>query len=88
MSYDEDLLLPGKGSDINLRVRWLFELDRTDALLILKALGGRLKEGRETEAAKELGDILTKRRAAEARELYERLQHHADNVGQEEGSAK
>jgi hypothetical protein len=40
-----------------------FTVDQTEMLLILKALGSRLREGEEVEAAKVLGNKLTTERA-------------------------
>jgi hypothetical protein len=40
-----------------------FTVDQTEMLLILKALGSRLREGEEAEAAKVLGNKLTTERA-------------------------
>lgn len=49
-----------------LKPNWVFELNKFDTLLILKALGGRLM-GPEILKAKELGDRLTELRAIEGR---------------------
>lgn len=49
-----------------LKPNWIFELNKFDTLLILKALGGRLTED-EVLKAKELGDRLTELRATEGR---------------------
>ncbi len=45
------------------KLHWFVELEAAELLLVLKALGGRLKED-EVSAAKALGDRLTQQRAA------------------------
>lgn len=49
-----------------LKPNWIFELNKFDTLLVLKALGGRLTAD-EVLKAKELGDRLTELRAIEGR---------------------
>lgn len=44
--------------EVGFQAEWIIRVSKGDALLILKALGGRLKPV-EVEAAKELGDALT-----------------------------
>lgn len=67
-----DELLPEGRSEMHLRPRWIFELDKRDALLTLKALGGRLSDEEKVLAA-ELGDRLTLQRAKLARDLLKGL---------------
>lgn len=43
---------------------WAFKVNNDEMLIILKALGGRLRED-DIDVAKELGDRLTKNRIAE-----------------------
>ncbi len=51
---------------ITMKTKWIFEVDSAQTLLILKALGGRIKSPADVEAAKALGDDLTKARAVAA----------------------
>lgn len=71
MSLADELVPEGK-SEMHLRPRWVFELDRRDALLVLKALGGRLSD-EEKVLAEQLGDRLTLQRANLARDLLQGL---------------
>ena len=59
---------------------WVFKADKREALLILKALGGRLTE-EDAKEAKELCDLLTLQRAALAGDFARNLEHHASNIG-------
>ena len=43
---------------------WAFKVNNDEMLIILKALGGRLRD-EDIEVAKEIGDRLTKNRIAE-----------------------
>lgn len=51
-------------SDLRLQATYVFELPQEEMLLVLKALGGRLKP-EEIVAAQALGDRLTKQRVNE-----------------------
>lgn len=51
---------------------WMFDTSNEEMLLILKALGGRLKPG-EVAEAKALGDRLTKARADELERTVRQL---------------
>jgi hypothetical protein len=59
---------------LHLKPNWIFELNKFDTLLILKALGSRLA-GDEFLRAKELGDRLTELRAIEGRSYLGSLEH-------------
>lgn len=59
-------------ADIRLVPIYVFELPQDDLLLILKALGGRLKP-EEIETARLLGDRLTHQRATELELTAQRL---------------
>lgn len=59
-------------SDLRLTPIYVFELPQDEMLLILKALGGRLKP-EEVEEARVLGDKLTEQRAAELERTAKRL---------------
>ena len=69
-----DTLDGGPQSQLDLLPLWRFTLGKRDALLVLKALGGRLSRPPEIEDALELGDRLTLQRAAAARELMNGLE--------------
>lgn len=71
---------PDAKATIGLRVAWVLTLDKRDSLLVLKALGGRLKSDAEIKAASELCDRLTKQRATEAGQLADHLRRHAANI--------
>jgi hypothetical protein len=53
---------------------WVFQLGKRDTLLVLKALRGRLTDEDEVSAARELGDRLTRLRAAAGRDLLSNLE--------------
>lgn len=60
---DEDLELePQSKPEVVLHHTWVFKLSKRDALLVLKALGGRLTD-KDAPEAKALGDRLTVLRA-------------------------
>lgn len=78
----EPLPEPAEGpSETYMQTHWVFRLNKADALLTMKALGGRLREGKETEAAKELGDRLTRLRAKAAADLLGGLLRAEENIG-------
>jgi hypothetical protein len=62
--------------EMNLEPTFAFRLNQTDTLLVLKALGGRLRVD-EVPVARALGDLLTAHRAEElertARQLRDAL---------------
>lgn len=66
-------------ANVALKSTWVFELGAEDVRLVLRALGGRLS-GDEVEAARELGDNLTRARAAASRALASQLSMHEDNI--------
>lgn len=66
-------------SNITLRATWLLELNAKDAVLVLKALGGRLTM-EEAVAAQELGNRLTVIRARQADALARMMATHASKV--------
>lgn len=61
-------------SALRLTPIYIFELPQPEMLLVLKALGGRLKP-EEQEAAKILGDRLTEQRAAELEQTAKQLRY-------------
>lgn len=65
--------------EIALHPLWVFKANKAEALLILKALGGRLSDEEKLQA-KELGDVLTKQRASVAEDFMRQLVRHANNV--------
>ena len=58
----------GPPSDTFMQVFWVFRLNKRDALLVMKALGGRLVSDQEQADAAALGDRLTLLRAQCAKE--------------------
>lgn len=62
-----------------LEALWWFGLTPDDARLMLAALGGRLRED-QYEAAKELGDELTRMRAKDAARFADQMETHARNA--------
>lgn len=67
-------------AQLSLKAMWVFTLDKSDSLLVLRALGGRLKTAEDINAARELGDRLTRLRAIEAETLSSAMRHHALNI--------
>ena len=63
---------------------WGFRVSKAEMMLILKALGGRLKED-ELPAAKELGDRLTVSRIKEMEHVTETLRKSLREAGVEFG---
>jgi hypothetical protein len=49
---------------MTMHPEWAFTVNNAEMLLILKALGGRLRP-EDIEVAKELGDVLTRNRISE-----------------------
>lgn len=68
-----------------IEMYWHFRLNKADALLVMKALGGRLKEA-EVPAAKELGDYLTELRMRAAEENLRGLIKAYENMKQSEST--
>jgi len=66
-------------SSVNLKASWSFDLDPADTRLVLRALGGRLGSA-EVVDAKELGDRLTRQRAAAAKALYDQMAQHEEHI--------
>ena len=65
MSDRPTITLPGpQGPVAHLQPIWIFELNKRDALLILRALGGRITNDDEQEAARLLGNRRPAWRAA------------------------
>lgn len=64
-------------ADIEMDVKWRPVLSTAELLLILKALGERLKP-EEVEQAKTLGDALTVMRSARATTLAVNLQKNVE----------
>lgn len=62
---------------LKLRPVYIFQLEQPDAMLVLKALGGRLRPdsvlGDEIAQAKALGDRLTRERANELERVARQL---------------
>jgi hypothetical protein len=63
-----------QGPQMHLQPVWIFELGQRDALLVLRALGGRLSTPEETEAARTLGNRLTMQREKLAQGLTKGLE--------------
>lgn len=61
----------GSKAECWLMPTWAFRLGKRDALLVLKALGGRLTSAADIADAKALGDRLTALRANAARDLID-----------------
>lgn len=80
MTAEDDVGKPGPDAHLELEWVWVFKLGKRDALLLLKALGGRLANDDEREAASALCDRLTLLREATAREQYRALERAADAV--------
>ena len=79
MSDRPTITLPGPcGPVAHLQPVWIFEVNKRDALLILRALGGRLTNDDEQEAARLLGNRLTLQRAKLAGELAAGLEINAE----------
>lgn len=78
--YDNQETPPNIGSMLNLLPLWRFTLGRKESLLVLKALGGRLKTEGEIDSAQQLGDRLTLQRANEARVLLDAMEQAEDWV--------
>ena len=64
----------GNRPQIHFKPSWVFELNKHDSLLVLKALGGRLNGAVEKEAAKALCDRLTELRLDEGRAYFGSLE--------------
>lgn len=75
----------GPNAHVELLPLWRFVLGRRDALLVLKALGGRLAEHEVAEASA-LCDRLTLQRAAAGRDFHNGLERAAEAV-REKGQA-
>lgn len=73
---------------IELMPMWRFVLGKSDSLLVLKALGGRLTDDLERAQARALGNRLTELRA-KASSQYDRSLQHADakRLAEEGGGA-
>lgn len=71
-------------TEIHLMPMWRFQCDTQDALLIMKALGGRLNDT-EVLKAKELGDKLTIERAKQGRQMMDGLERAAAAVADADG---
>jgi hypothetical protein len=74
MSQDFDEINPAP--EVSYIPRWSFTLSKKDALLVLKALGGRLTDV-EVKEAKELGDRLTELRQATGQDYQNSLDRAA-----------
>lgn len=71
---------PGPNAHLEVEWIWTFRLGKRDALLVLKALGGRLENNAEREAASELCDRLTVLREATARDQFRALEWAANKA--------
>jgi hypothetical protein len=67
------------GPELQLKLAWSFTLSKADTLLVLQALGGRLKP-EDYVRATELGDRLTYLRAQEARAHLKALEHAESKI--------
>jgi hypothetical protein len=74
MSHDSDEQNPAP--EVSYIPRWSFTLSKRDALLVLKALGGRLTD-HEIKEAKELGDRLTELRQSAGQDYQNSLDRAA-----------
>lgn len=79
LDFNPDAVDPHISPQTFMRTAWVFELDRRDALLMLKALGGRLSD-EEVVQARDLGNRLTIIRAAAARDALKHLQRAAEHA--------
>ena len=70
-----------------VRMSWSIEVDTEELRLILKALGGRLKE-EDINPAKELGDKLTVSRAVSAKSALAQADHLLKMVENNEAIVK
>lgn len=59
----------GAMADIGIRSKWIVNLETPEIRLVLRALGGRLRDDDEIAQAKELGDKLTRLRAEASKSL-------------------
>lgn len=73
-------------ANINVRQSWLMDLETSELLLVLKALGGRLTP-EDIKPARELGNVLTKIRAVATRTSLEQASHLLAKVEQAEGES-
>lgn len=64
MSAADDEDFGGPEAEMHLVPIWVLRLNKRDALLLLKALGGLLKD-KEIEEARQLGDRLTSQHSDE-----------------------
>jgi hypothetical protein len=76
LNFDEDIAPP---AEIQLAPVWVLKLNASDAMLVLKALGGRLNPSKrdgtnEIDQARALGDRLTAMRAHCGRAFTSTLQ--------------
>ena len=62
-------------ADLSMRSTWTLELSSEELVLVLKALGGRLKP-EERDAARLLGDDVTLNRIDQTREQMDRLEQN------------
>lgn len=58
---------------------WAFKVSNAEMLIVLKALGGRLRE-EDIEVAKELGDTLTRNRISELENVVGHLRKAMDET--------
>ena len=70
----------GPNSHIALIPLWQFTLGKRDALLVLKALGGRLANEQEIQAASELCDRLTLQRGSIAQDFAKGITVASEHV--------
>lgn len=71
-------------SQLKISPSWIIELDTADLRLVLKALGGRLKP-EDVEAARCLGDRLTRDRVAATQREIDILRQNLDVCDQDRG---
>lgn len=67
-------------TEMIMKTNWELKLDPRDATLVLKALGGRLRDDEERAEAKRLGDRLTQIRAQQSQMIANEMKKHADKV--------
>lgn len=65
---------------VQMTYTWTLSLNPDDTRLVLAGLGGRLR-GEDVEKARELGDRMTRERAAQSSHLAEQMRKHVENIG-------
>lgn len=74
-------------ASLDIKMEWKISLTAEEMRLVCKALGGRLKE-EEIGPAKELGDEITKRKAAQIEHMLKENQKLLKSIEKEEEDLK